>query len=293
MNVKHDFNEIYVSSYCTNDCGLTTIFCEDYMTFYINKKGKNIGGISLDQLYGTGYNGTKALCFVGGSSLGLEAVCGVNRALLNHNKYGLFDRSLGACIYSYNLVKKNITFPDCSSGLQSMQNMSNSKIDVGQVGCGKNAVIGKMYSSFKKDKIYAGQGVSYTKHGNVKILVITILNSIGIVHENGILQHKFSVNGKEIKLVKDLPDINFDYLQPINTTLTAVITNIIMDSDTIQNLSEILHNYVASMIYPYATIFDGDCLFMLSTDQLNLKIDGDIENVFKKTIATSIKSVFV
>lgn len=246
--INYDFDEISIASYenQTDTCGITVIYSDKCMSFCVDKKGGSVGGICLDQNYGSKYSGTKAVCFVGGSTMGLEAVCGVNRTLsTNNNNNRIYSkkalyRALGACIYSYNLVEKDLAFPTRELGEQFIYHLKK-KIKIGQIGAGKNATVGKIYPSFRDEKVYAGQGASFNELDGIKFLVITILNSIGVIHKNGNLIHKFNTSNIDIQNINQLPNKSLNYSktnkkQCTATTLTAVVTNIKMEKTTMEKL---------------------------------------------------------
>jgi len=285
FNIK----DLFVSQVQYKSCGMTTIYSPKYMSFYIDKRGKAIGGFMLDYLFGEGIKGTKAISFVGSSSLGLEGICGINNELLKLNKNKFHDRAIGACIWSFNIEEKDFTHPDVKLGKYAMKKLKN-KVYIGQAGCGVNATVGKLNNDYKKTKVFAGQGAFYLEEGNIKMLCIIILNSIGVVHENGLLLHDFKIDNKNIKKLQDLPK-SHKGPKPNNTTLTAFIINMKMNEEEMKNMSSKLHDVVESMIFPYATKFDGDCFFLLSTNEVKYnhkKIDS-----CKDVVKNAIKSVFV
>lgn len=288
--MDYNFDGIYLSYVEKKTCGMTSVCSDKVMNYYISKRGKNIGGINLDQLYGCDQNGTYAVCLVGSSSLGLEGVCGFNRQL---SKNGEVSRALGACIYSWNLVEGNLEHPDVELGLKAYDLLQNKKFKIGQWGAGLGARVGKLYENWKEEAVYGGQGGAFFEEGKFRFLVINVINSIGIVHENSLLLHQFKVKHNKIKTLQELPDINSSHLKPLNTTLTICVTNIKMNESEQKNLSEILHDVVQSMIYPYGTIYDGDVLFLLTTNDYSCKINDKCINQMKNTIKNAIRSVFI
>lgn len=292
--------------------GMTLLKCEKYMDFYISKRGKDISGISLDMINREGFNGTKTLALVGGSSLGLEAICGVNKALLKDNDYKYFDRTPGVCCYTTNMIfgpksSKGFIAPDMKLGQFAFDTLSNDPIPIGQVGVGKNSAVAKMDKDWRKHYVNAGQGVHFIKEGRFRILAIVNLNSIGLVHDNGKLLHPY----KKYTYLSDIPHIDeinellkgVSDEHPKNTTISMVITNIKLDESEREYYGEKLHDVIQSMIYPYGTLYDGDTMFLASTGTYNLNSDelvekflGD-EGVFMKKgsecLRNAIKSVFI
>jgi L-aminopeptidase/D-esterase-like protein len=299
-NVEYNFKDIQIS--CVEydgdfGSGMTLIYCPKYMPFYISKRGQDIGGFFLDHINREGFQGTKAICLVGGSGLGLEAVCGVNKSLLEENKFKYHDRALGVCCYTLNLLLyKKFIYPDIELGKYAFKNLNNNPIPIGQYGAGKNTAVAKIGLDWKKNYVKSGQGVHYLKIGKIKVLCIIVLNSIGLVHDKGRLLHEYK-GYSELKDVKDLKKLN-EFLKgrdskiPSNTTLTAIITNVKLDEDEREKLGEQLHDVVQSMIYPYGTIYDGDTLFLASTKKVDLEDKAELYKIGKECIKKSIYSVF-
>ncbi len=312
--VNYDFKEIQVA--CVEfpeeyGSGMTLVKSDKYMDYYISKRGKDIGGIMLDIINQEGFNGTKAIALVGGSTLGLEAICGINKALLKENNYKYFDKTLGVCCYTTNMIfgpktVNGFVAPDLKMGNFAFDNLSNNPIPIGQVGVGKNSAVAKFDKDWKKNYVNAGQGVHFIKEGRFRIIAIVNLNSIGLVHDNGKLLHPY----KKYTYLEEIPNIEEinDLLKgvnrehPKNTTISIVITNIKLTEDEREYYGEKFHDVIQSMIYPYGTIYDGDTMFLASTKSYNLNSEELLEKFLgddgilmvkgKECIREAIKSVF-
>ena len=289
------FKDVYISQVQYPTTGMTTIYSPKYMTFYIDKRGKDIGDFMLAKDYGEKYQGTKAVCFVGSSSLGLEGICGFNQALLEDNlDHGkeYHDRAIGACIYSWNIVEKDYSFfPDVKLGKYAFKHM-DQRVYIGEAGCGVNARVGKYWSDWKKRAVPGGQGASYLEIGKMKCLCITELNCLGVVHENGELLHDFKIGKHKIKTLDDIKLIESKINEgsKSNTTLTVFITNVKLDEDQMKSYGKILHDVVESMVYPYSTQWDGDTFIMLSCNEIQDSKEY-IED-YKEVVRKAIHSVF-
>lgn len=299
-NLEYNFKDIQISSVeysGEHGSGMTLIYSPSYMPFYISKRGKDIGGIFLDQINREGFGGTKAICLVGGSGLGLEAVCGVNKSMLEDNKFKYHDRALGVCCYTLNLLlHKKFIYPDVGLGQYAFNQLNNDPIPIGQCGAGKNTAVAKIGLDWKKHYVKAGQGAFFLKEGKIKVLCIIVLNSVGLVHDKGKLLHEYK-GYSELKEIKELKKINEllegrDKRIPSNTTLTAIITNVKLDEVEREKFGEKFHDVVQSMIYPYGTIYDGDTLFLATTKKVDLEDKTQLYKMGKECIIKSIHSVF-
>lgn len=308
--VEYDFIDIKISSVeysGKNGSGMTLIYSPTYMSFYVSKRGKDIGGICIDNENHDNSidSGTKAICLVGGSNLGLEAVCGVSRAFLKRDK--IHETPIGACCYTLNLLRykdkkirhynKNIQFPDINLGLFAFANLNNNPIPVGYCGAGLNTAVSKIGSNWIKNYVEGGQGAHFIKYERIKILCIIILNSIGLIHENGKLLYKWKeyTHLDEIKNIKKYNELflgkNNNY--PKNTTLTVLITNVKLNKNEREKYAEKFHDIVENMIYPYGTKYDGDVFILSSTEKINIEDKNQLYKLGKECIKKAIYSVFV
>ena len=265
----------------------------------------------LDIINREGYNGTKTIALVGGSGLGLEAVCGVNKALLKDNNYRYFDKTLGVCCYTTNMIlgpmsPEGFVAPDLNMGQFAFDNLSDNPIPIGQAGVGKNSAMAKFDKDWKKHYINAGQGVHFIKEGRFRILAIVNLNSVGIAHDNGKLLHPYKgyTHLDEIPYIDEINELlkGIDEDHPRNTTISMVITNIKLNEEEREYYGEKLHDVIQSMIYPYGTLYDGDTMFLASTKSYNLNSpeliekflgdDGLLMKRGKQCIQEAIRSVF-
>jgi len=316
--IKTSINNIYISQVQYKSCGMTVVSSPNYLDYYIDKRGKNVYGMGTDMLYGSEEASTyaKAICLVGGSTLGLEGICGVNQALIEDTKNNPENENvpaIGATCYSYNIQSKDYTHPDIKLGKFAYENKGLDLL-IGKVGAGVNTRLGKLYSDYKENMFYAGQGAAYFEKNKMKCFCIVVLNSLGVVHnEKGELLHPFKTGKIDISKIQDMPQdnwliktaVNSDLADALNkkptpkkkekklgnTTLTIFVTNIIYNKEKMKFLSKELHNVVESMIYPYGTILDGDIFFLVSSKELETDIDY-LED-YKSVVKNAIKSPFI
>jgi L-aminopeptidase/D-esterase-like protein len=297
--IKTNIDNIYISQVQYNSCGMTCVISDKPIDYYIDKRGKNVYGLGTDMLYGnaeTAHTYAQAICLVGSSTLGLEGICGVNQALIedNGNEYNV--PAIGATCYTLNIIKKDFTHPDIQLGKFAFEKR-NKDLMIGKVGAGVNTRIGKLYDDYLTNSFYAGQGASYLEKDRMKCFCIVVLNSLGVVHENGTLLHPFKIGNEKIKEINELPKADlFDSSinardHPKNTTLTIFVTNIKYNEDQMKTLSKELHDVVESMVYPYGTLLDGDIFFLASSKEIESHEDylDDYKNVIKEAIRSPFK----
>jgi len=287
--IKTNIKNVYISQVQYKSCGMTVVSSTKLFDYYISKRGKNIYGLGLDVLYGHNYTGSKAICLVGSSTLGLEGICGVNQYLIKENGEKHNDPAIGTCCYTWNIVEKDFTHPDVKLGKFAMTHRGKNLL-VGEVGAGVNARVGKIYLD-GKNKIKTGQGAFYFEKNKMKCFCVVVLNSLGVIHEKGTLLHPFKIGKKQITNIKEMPKTELFNTKPQNTTLTIFVTNVKYSELEMKNLSEQLHDVVESMVYPYATYLDGDTFFLVSSKEIATK--KDYFDDYKNVIVNAIKSPFL
>jgi L-aminopeptidase/D-esterase-like protein len=316
--IKTNINNIYISQVqYKGSCGMTVVSSPNWLDYYIDKRGKNVYGLGTDMLYGStnAENYAKAVCLVGGSTLGLEGICGVTQALIadkENNPSNTNVPAIGATCLTQNILYSDFTHPDIKLGKFAYEN-KGKHLMIGKVGAGVNTRVGKLYFESNTQHgtpFYAGQGAYYLEEGNMKCFCIVVLNSLGVVHENGELLHEFKYKDKQITNIKDMSDnwltnsstnkLKLKKLggqseieqvkKPTNTTLTIFVTNIKYTEAQMKLLSKELHDVVESMVYPYGTLLDGDIFFLVSSKEIDSAVD--YSGNYKTVIQNAIKSVF-
>lgn len=231
-----------------------------------------------------------AVVFSGGSWYGLSAATGVANEIKSIKaKEGNVDHVsgvLGAIIYDVGERRFSRVTPDDQLGREALSTSRPNWFPLGAKGAGRFAMQGIYYipedlgtNSYALWP-HSGQGAAYATIGETKIAVFTVVNALGaIVDRNGKLVrcHRNSVDescpsieewtakskvGKQLSsTVKDGPTEN--------TTLTLVVTNQKMPFWALQRLATQVHTSMARGIQPFATQFDGDVLFAVTTNEIN------------------------
>jgi L-aminopeptidase/D-esterase-like protein len=230
-----------------------------------------------------------AVCFTGGSVHGLEAVTGVTQELLKINNYSTnwMPKVVGATIYDY-VNRDNAIYPDKALGSAAFLSARANVFPLGQQGAGRSAIVGKGYLDFET----SGQGAAFMEVGVTKIAVFTIVNSMGcIIGRNGQVVRGFydKESGQRVPIQTFLQN-KLNKLSPNqsdkNTTLTLVVTNQKLPAVSLRQLSKQIHTSMARAIYPFHTIFDGDALFMVSTNEIeNTALDPNHLGLYASELA--------
>lgn len=276
--LKFDFPGIKVGigEYEEGPTGCTVIQVLKNNMMYVDVRGGAVGVI------GQHWGFTNAVCFSGGSLYGFEAISGVTAELLKQNNYSPDWETIpivnGAIIFDVGF-RANTIYPDKELGRLAVSSAREGILPIGNQGAGKSATVGKNldYNSAQ----LGGQGGAFKQIGDTKIFVCTVVNSVGaIMNKKGEIVRGFWDDSKEqrLDLLKEISKKSENEnnkkeqnATTKNTTLTVVITNQKMDRYGLTQMGRQVHTSMARAINPFHTITDGDVLFMISTNEVEIK----------------------
>ncbi|TCP49941.1 L-aminopeptidase/D-esterase-like protein [Tamaricihabitans halophyticus] len=268
--VPFDFPGVFVGTaeYAEGPTGCTVIHVPQGARTAVDARGGAVG------LSG-GYNYHEAIVLAGGSVYGLAAAAGVNTELLhrvqNRTYWAALQHVSGAVIYDFS-VRDTAIAPDTELGKAALRNAVAGEFPVGRCGAGRSASVGKIDLARAE---FAGQGAAYGQYGELKVLVATVVNAIGvIVDRNGtVVRGNYHADtGK-----RQLPTVDFaaaaegaDVARTAsgNTTLTVVLTNAKLSDVELNQFATQVHSSMNRAIQPFHTERDGDTLFALTTDEV-------------------------
>ncbi len=267
-----DFDGVLVGTaeYSEGPTGCTVIHIPAGARTAVDARGGAVGQSG-------GYPRNHAICLAGGSSYGLEAVAGVSAELLHRKQNRTHWEELqlvsGAVIYDFS-VRENAIVPDVALGRAAVRNARPNEFPIGRCGAGVAASVGKI--DFGRAE-FAGQGAAFQTYGQVKILVATVVNAVGVIvdRDGEVLRGNFHpALGQRRKPA-------LDYAEAIvgeqtvatasgNTTISALVTNVKLSDFELRQLSIQVHSSMHRGIQPFHTETDGDVLFALTTDEVEL-----------------------
>ncbi|MHC9046060.1 P1 family peptidase [Microbacterium saperdae] len=273
--VEYDFPGVLLGTaeYAEGPTGATVLSIPGGARTFTDRRG---GAVGASGLYG--YN--HAICLAGGSVYGLSAVAGVSEALFERAEHrsGFDQLQLvsGAIIYDYS-VRENSVFPDTALGKAALHAAREGVVEVGRVGGGASASSGKVDPARVE---FTGQGAAFRQIGDVKVLVVTVLNPYGVIIDRAgrIIRGNFDA------LTGERRHPALDYEEAIaesrlvasmsgNTTITAVVTNVQLSDVELKQFGLQVHSSMHRGIQPFHTPLDGDTLFALTTDEVALPDD--------------------
>lgn len=255
-----DFPDISIASvhYDEGPTGCTYIrFNINDVFFYCDRRGGSVMTMSSDRTRSNKSN-IRGICFVGGSILGLEAICGCIVEEWKNHDYKNFGKCdvIGAALRSGNL-NYNEVYPDKNLGRFAVRNVIQNQIYLGQAGAGCMAGNG-----------FYGQGADFRIYNGVRIFAFTAVNALGVIYDTtgNIIKNQWESNNNN-----NNNNNNDDQIYGKNTTLTTLITDLALDFFELEQLSIQCHTNMAIVIRPFNTIGDGDVFFGISLNKINKK----------------------
>lgn len=215
-----------------------------------------------------------AVVLSGGSAFGLEAACGVVDYLKDNNigycagKYNV-PIVVGASLYD--LEYGQFGYPDKSMGYEACNNSSIFSDINGSVGAGCGATVGKLLGMEHSSK--SGLSVKCYKIGNIEIGVVVAVNAFGNVYkrDSNELISGCMVDGVGVDIEKALIgslNSNDTQIHSGNTTIACIVTNAKLTKTQCNALADGAHDAYARCIRPVHTMVDGDCIFLLSSGEV-------------------------
>lgn len=230
-----------------------------------------------------------AVVFAGGSWYGLEATTAVASAM---KEDGLRDGnafsaepnialSVGSIIYDFGARRLNEIVPDKALAQAAFRAAKPGWFPQGAQGAGRMAVTGHFFGCNAK----SGQGGAYREVGDIKVAAFTVVNAIGVVTDR---------DGKVLACHRD-PDWPTDIgtagllerfastegvgtagADPAgtnkNTTVSLVVTNQKLSPAELKRLAVQVHTSMGRGLQPFATQFDGDVLYAVSTAEIEERV---------------------
>lgn len=287
---KFDFSgvEIGTAEYEKGPTGCTVIYFPRGAKGAIDIRG---GAAAVRESSALASNNTwgyvDAIVLAGGSTYGLEAADGVVQSLMKmRSKPTHFDSIPAvpaAIVYDF-AKRENAIYPDKALGEKAFNNRKANTVMIGKAGGGAHVTVGKYFGRDWSE--FSGQGAAFGEWKGIKILVVTVVNALGnIVDEKGeiIAGSKDPKTGERLSVAEKLKQnllTNQDTEVPNgNTTITAVITNAKLSRNSLERIAAMAHTSMGARIQPFHTPSDGDTLFALTTDEVELPKSMDVSDV--------------
>ena len=259
--------EIGIAEYEEGPTGCTVFYFPNGVRTAVDPRGGMIGMTDANDW-------CSAICFAGGSLMGLEATAGAGAEIFARNGHNLDRQPVmnGAIIYDYGR-RDNRIYPDKALGRAAVKSARPGIFPLGARGAGRSAGVGAVFG----DKWHepSGQGGAFRQIDDVKIGVFTVVNALGAVHDRGGQVVRGNRNPATGERVNNTPELERRLAEqagvqprPHNTTLTVVATNLKLSTHWLTQLGRQVHSSMARAIQPFHSIYDGDVLFTVTTDEV-------------------------
>lgn len=207
-----------------------------------------------------------AIVLAGGSVWGLDAMSGVVHALENANVG--FDTGLlrvpivtGAVLFDLGVGASTVR-PDLAMGRKAAECAVPGRIEVGAVGAGCGATLGKLYGSKYARPSGLGAHCIELESGHCVAAVVAV-NPYGEVYgDDG---RPLAVSSAPAHMRASATYGDTGELPGTNTTIGAVLTNAKLTKSEALKVCQMAHDGLARAIRPAHTLFDGDTLFAAAT----------------------------
>jgi L-aminopeptidase/D-esterase-like protein len=293
--------------------GCTVILCKKGAIGGVDQRGGAPGTRETDLLRPIHLvNQVNAILLTGGSAFGLDAASGVMRFLeeksIGYNT-GVAHVPIvpGAVLFDLAIGNPHVR-PNAEMGYAACQNASENPPLLGNVGAGTGATVGKILGIRQAMKTGVGSASMEIGRG-VIVGALVAVNAFGDVvdPQNGkIIAGTRSINkgkkkgGNQAYFADTLAVMRsfagkttLRFASKSNTVIGVVATNARLTKEEINKVSQMAQNGLAMTIRPAHTMFDGDTIFALSTQEKK----GDVNivgafavQVVAEAIISAVKS---
>lgn len=234
-----------------------------------------------------------AVVLSGGSAYGLDACSGVmeyfRRKSLGYNA-GAYRVPIVVGASLYDLEYKCFGYPDKEMGLLACEYSHMIDEMHGAIGAGAGATVGKILGMACAQK--AGLGVSVIKIGGVELSAIVAVNAFGNVYKRDSKEILAGANKNgEYLDIEELLKKGIETNTFSNTTIGCIVTNAKLTKSQCNSLADCVHDAYARCIHPVHTALDGDCIFVLASNEVDcnlLSLQSVAVDLMSRAIESSV-----
>jgi 6-aminohexanoate-oligomer endohydrolase len=216
-----------------------------------------------------------AICFAGGSLLGLEAVGGVIARLHEEQQPSARRARLVSGAIIWDRWSASV-YPDHALGRAAAAVTRPGLFPLGRRGVGRTAGCGGVIERSRAE--WTGQGAAFAQVGPVKVAVFCVVNALGAVFDRKgaiVAGNRDEASGTRRDPAQDLitrAKAGEPTSPPTgNTTLTLLVTDQKIEIEGGVSLTQVARQVHASMaraIRPFHTPMDGDVLYACTTGEV-------------------------
>lgn len=253
--------------------GCTVVLCEEGAICGVDVRGGAPGTRETDALHPANLvDIAHAVVLTGGSAYGLAAADGVMRYLrelqrgyaMNPTDNPDLRVPIVPAAVIYDLSYKVAAWPTAEDGYSACLRAS-ARFDLGSVGAGTGATVGKLQGMAASSKGGLG-AASITLSDGTIVAALIVVNAFGDVRDaqGRIIAGSRAPDGSFVDSVAALaamPLIN--RATAGNTTIGVVATNAPLTREGATALARMAHDGLSRAIFPCHTLLDGDTIFAL------------------------------
>jgi len=276
--------------------GSTVFLFEKKNRAIASVRGGAPGSRELNALYpGQLVENIDALVFSGGSSFGIDSMSGAVEFLRQKGvgyktKVANIPIVAGAVIYDLE-VGENAS--PHSEWVYAACEKAAEEPEEGTVGAGTGASVGK--SSGIQFAMKSGFGWGKSTHQPEGIQAYIVTNALGDIYnpETGqLLAGRRNKEGKIEGFIKNFPN-NSNFTSYYNTNLVLVVLEYFFAREELLMLSNVVHSALSTCIRPYATLFDGDVIFMVSIGDRRPNYLSVLQGLYESVTEAVLHSVLL
>lgn len=255
--------------------GVTVVLCKEGATPGVDVRGSAPGTRETDLIKSEKtVDKIHSIVLSGGSAFGLDASSGVMQ-FLEENEIGfktpfsLVPIVSQAVIYDLNSGDSKLR-PDKTMGYRAAAKASSEESSRGSIGAGYGATVSK---SLGWDKAVKGGLGSFTiQAGELLVSALVVVNALGDIYKEG-MQITGPFDRKEGKMYSAYDAITKSKIgfNNTNTTIGIIATNGILNKPMANKLASMGHDGYARAIKPVHTTSDGDTVFAMATNKVELE----------------------
>ena len=220
-----------------------------------------------------------AVVLSGGSAFGLAAGTGVAEWLEQQDRgfktaHGRVPIVVGMSLYDLGVGDASVR-PTATHGRQAAEAASSEAGELGAVGAGAGATVGKWAG--RELATPGGLGGATYRSGDLIVSALIAVNAVGFIDDGS--------------SVADIgPPASSTPIDPANTTIGIIVTNATADKLLCHWLAQSGHDGLARSLLPAHTSADGDALVAVATGQ----VDADpfhLRLLAQQTVAAAVRSL--
>lgn len=256
--------------------GVTVVFAKNGAVCGVDVRGAAPGTRETDLLDPrNAMERVQAVVLSGGSAFGLASANGVMDYLEEQGigfDVGVTKVPIVPAAVLFDLEYGDaFTRPDAAMGRRACEAISDTVLLEGDHGAGCGATVGKLRGMAHCTNSGIGSWSEVTENG-IRVAALIAVNAFGDVYENGkIIAGTKDDNGNflstEDGVIQMAESLSFSGK---NTTIGVIATNVKLTKAQASKIAGMAHDGLARCVRPIHTTLDGDTLFCLSTEEIEL-----------------------